>query len=54
MLTGILHVVELPRQSTFWRLLASLHLGPARQLLAVQRPLRQRLHLAQQSPNRVL
>ena len=32
MLTGILHVAELPPQSTFWLFLASLHLGIARQL----------------------
>jgi hypothetical protein len=36
MLTGILRVAELPPQSTFWRFLASLHLGVARQLLTVQ------------------
>src|ERR1035438_3751736 len=29
MLTGILRVVQLPPQSTFWRFLASLHLGVA-------------------------
>jgi hypothetical protein len=43
MLTGILHVVELPRQSTFWRFLAALHLWVAQQLLEVQRGLRQRV-----------
>ena len=42
MLTGILGVSELPPQSTFWRFLASLHLGVARQLLAVQQRMRQR------------
>src|SRR6266403_5888288 len=31
MLTGILKVWELPPQCTFWRFLASLHLGVARQ-----------------------
>ena len=31
MLTGILRVVQLPPQCTFWRFLASLHLGIARQ-----------------------
>jgi hypothetical protein len=43
MLTGILHVVELPRQSTFWRFLAALHLWVAQQVLEVQRRLRQRV-----------
>jgi hypothetical protein len=43
MLTGILQVVELPRQSTFWRFLASLHLTVARQLLEVQRRVRRRV-----------
>lgn len=43
MLTGILHVVNLPPQSTFWRFLASLHLGAARQLLEVQRRMRERV-----------
>ena len=33
MLTGILQVLRLPPQCTFWRFLASLHLGIARQLL---------------------
>jgi len=32
MLTGILKVLRLPPQCTFWRFLASLHLGVARQL----------------------
>jgi hypothetical protein len=43
MLTGILEVRELPVQSTFWRFLASLHLGVARQLLEVGRQMRQRV-----------
>jgi hypothetical protein len=43
MLTGILQVLQLPPQSTFWRFLAALHLGTARQLLEVQRRLRQRV-----------
>ena len=43
MLTGILQVLELPPQSTFWRFLAALHLGVARQLLEVQRRLRRRV-----------
>jgi hypothetical protein len=43
MLTGILKVLRLPPQCTFWRFLASLHLGIARQLLIVQRHMRQRV-----------
>ncbi len=43
MLTGILQVLKLPPQSTFWRFLAALHLGIARQLLEVQRRMRQRV-----------
>jgi hypothetical protein len=43
MLTGILKVLRLPPQCTFWRFLASLHLGVARQLLGVQRRMRQRV-----------
>jgi hypothetical protein len=43
MLTGILQVLELPRQSTFWRFLAALHLWVAQQLLEVQRRLRERV-----------
>jgi Transposase DDE domain group 1 len=43
MLTGILKVLRLPPQSTFWRFLASLHLGVARQLLEVQRRMRERV-----------
>src|SRR6202041_3878663 len=42
MLTGILKVAELPPQCTFWRFLASLHLGVARQLLVVQQRMRER------------
>jgi Transposase DDE domain group 1 len=42
MLTGVLKVGQLPLQSTFWRFLASLHLQVAKQLLAMQRVLRQR------------
>ena len=40
MLTGILKVLRLPPQCTFWRFLASLHLGVAGQLLEVQRRMR--------------
>jgi hypothetical protein len=43
MLTGILAVQQLPPQCTFWRFLASLHLGAARQLLQVQHHMRQRV-----------
>ena len=43
MLTGILKVAKLPPQCTFWRFLASLHLGISRQLLEVQRRMRERV-----------
>jgi Transposase DDE domain group 1 len=43
MLTGILKVAKLPPQCTFWRFLASLHLGVAGQLLEVQRRMRERV-----------
>lgn len=43
MLTGILQVARLPGQSTFWRFLASLHLGVSRQLLTVQQRMRRRV-----------
>src|ERR1700736_4557612 len=43
MLTGILQVTELPPQCTFWRFLASLHLGVGRQLLVVQQRMRERV-----------
>ncbi len=43
MLTGLLQVLRLPPQCTFWRFLASLHLGIARQLLEVQRRMRERV-----------
>jgi hypothetical protein len=43
MLTGILKVLRLPPQCTFWRFLASLHLGVALQLLEVQRRMRERV-----------
>ena len=46
MLTGILRVVRLPPQCTFWRFLASLHLNVPRQLLEVQRQMRQRVWAA--------
>jgi hypothetical protein len=43
MLVGILKVLRLPPQCTFWRFLASLHLGIAQQLLEVHRGMRQRV-----------
>jgi len=43
MLLGILAALRLPPQSTFWRFLAGLHLGVARQLLQVQRRMRERV-----------
>src|ERR1700689_2589888 len=43
MVTGILRVLRLPPQCTFWRFLAALHLGIARQLLEVQRRMRERV-----------
>jgi Transposase DDE domain group 1 len=43
LLAGILKVVQLPRQSTFWRFLAALPLSVAAQILKVQRQLRQRV-----------
>ena len=43
MLVGILQVLELPPQCTFWRFLASLHLTVAQQLGEVQRQMRQRV-----------
>src|SRR5258708_34366567 len=43
MLTGILKVLRLPPQSTFWRFLASLHVSVAGQILKIQRVLRQRV-----------
>jgi hypothetical protein len=46
MLTGILKVLQLPGQSTFWRFLASLHLTAAAQLLRVQRVMRERVWAA--------
>src|SRR5215469_1793380 len=43
MLTGIVKVLRLPPQCTFWRFLASLHLSIAQQLLRVQRQMRERV-----------
>ncbi len=47
-LTGILQVTRLPPQSTLWRFLASLHLNVARQILSLQRQLRERVWAAAQ------
>ena len=43
MLTGIVKVAQLPPQCTFWRFMAALHLGVAKQLLSVQRQMRERV-----------
>ncbi len=43
MLTGILQVRRLPPQSTFWRFLAAMHLGTAKQLLQLHRRMRERV-----------
>ena len=47
-LTGILQVTRLPPQSTLWRFLASLHLNVAKQILSIQRQLRERVWAAAQ------
>jgi hypothetical protein len=46
MLTGILKVSHVPPQSTLWRFLESLHRHVARQMLAVQATLRERVWAA--------
>jgi hypothetical protein len=43
MLTGILKVLRLPPQCTFWRFLAALHLSVAGQILRIQQSMRQRV-----------
>src|SRR6202022_2589236 len=43
MLTGILKVLRLPPQCTFWRFLASLHLTVAGQILRLQQTMSQRV-----------
>ena len=43
LLTGVLGVAKVPPQSTLWRFLASLHLVVSRQLLQLQRKLRERV-----------
>jgi hypothetical protein len=45
-LTGILKVTRLPPQCTLWRFLASLHLNVARQILSIQRRMRERVWAA--------
>jgi len=45
-LTGILKVTQLPPQCTLWRFLASLHLNVARQILSIQRRMRERVWAA--------
>ena len=47
-LTGILQVTRLPPQSTLWRFLVSLHLNVAKQILSIQRQLRERVWAAAQ------
>lgn len=42
MLTGILKVIKLPVQSTFWRFVNALHRNVARQFLTIMRTMRQR------------
>jgi hypothetical protein len=46
MLTGILKVLRLPTQSTFWRFMADLHLSVAGQILKIQRVMRERVWAA--------
>ncbi|MFN0101400.1 MAG: hypothetical protein ACKV2U_04835 [Bryobacteraceae bacterium] len=46
LLTGILEVAKIPPQSTPWRFPASLHIVVSRQLLQVQRKLRERVWAA--------
>ncbi len=41
--TGILKVIELPVQSTFWRFINTLHRNVARQILTVMRTMRERV-----------
>jgi hypothetical protein len=42
-LTGILKVIKLPAQSTFWRFINALHRNIARQILTVTRTMRERV-----------
>ena len=43
MLTGIVKVLRLPPQCTFWRFLAGLHLSVAGQVLKIQQAMRRRV-----------
>ena len=45
-LTGILKVLKLPVQSTFWRFVNALHLNVARQILTIMRIMRERVWAA--------
>lgn len=42
-LSGILKIVKLPPQSTFWRFVNSLHGNVAKQILSIQRWMRERV-----------
>jgi hypothetical protein len=42
-LTGILKVIKLPVQSTFWRFINALHRNVARQILTIMRTMRERV-----------
>jgi hypothetical protein len=46
LLVGIMNVSHLPPQCTFWRFLMSLHVGISRQILLVQREMRERVWAA--------
>jgi hypothetical protein len=46
LLAGILRITQLPRQSTFWRFLNSLHAGVARQILSIQKRMREAIWAA--------
>jgi len=46
LLTGVVKVKSVPPQSTLWRFLASLHLNVARQILTLQRKMRERVWAA--------
>jgi hypothetical protein len=45
-LTGIIEISHLPPQCTFWRFLMSLHAGIERQILSIQRQMRERVWAA--------
>jgi hypothetical protein len=46
LLVGILKITHLPPQCTFWRFLASLHVGIAKQIQSIQRKMRERVWMA--------